>query len=177
MTIEDVISNILERNDQRRKERETMMEAFKSEPIQPNPLTNNDVVLKLSQGLMNKAPGSTSFGNTKSSGSVETWLEEGARLAGITLDPVRKSAMLKLIQRESSGNPRAVNNWDSNAKRGTPSKGILQTIQPTFDRYKVEGHNDIFNPVDNIAAALRYINSRYGDIMKVPSVITGKGGY
>ena len=43
------------------------------------------------------------------------------------------------IIRESGGNPNAVNNWDINAQNGTPSKGLLQTIQPTFDAYHVEG--------------------------------------
>lgn len=36
---------------------------------------------------------------------------------------------------ESTYNPTAVNDWDSNAKRGTPSKGLMQFIQPTFNSY------------------------------------------
>ncbi|MFW2845496.1 NlpC/P60 family protein, partial [Lactiplantibacillus plantarum] len=40
------------------------------------------------------------------------------------------SAWMKVIARESNGDPTVVNNWDSNAKMGIPSKGLVQTIQP-----------------------------------------------
>jgi hypothetical protein len=63
---------------------------------------------------------------------------------------------------ESSGNPNAVNNWDSNAAAGIPSKGLMQVIAPTFATYGLPGHNDIMNPVDNIIAAVRYANATYG---------------
>ena len=38
-----------------------------------------------------------------------------------------------IIQHESGGNPNAINNWDSNAAAGMPSKGLMQTIDPTFN--------------------------------------------
>jgi len=41
--------------------------------------------------------------------------------------------LLNQMRTESSGNPNAINLTDSNAKRGTPSKGLLQVIQPTFE--------------------------------------------
>ncbi|WP_133173812.1 phage tail tape measure protein, partial [Staphylococcus agnetis] len=40
-------------------------------------------------------------------------------------------AMMRLAKRESNYQPNAVNNWDINAQRGTPSKGLFQMIQPT----------------------------------------------
>ena len=57
---------------------------------------------------------------------------------------------------ESAGNPSAVNGWDSNAAKGTPSIGLLQVIQPTFNAYQLAGHGNIYNPVDNIIAGARY---------------------
>lgn len=77
--------------------------------------------------------------------------------------------MLK-AQKESSFNPRAINLWDSNAKKGTPSKGLLQTIDPTFNAYKLPGMNDIYNPVHNAVAAIRYIKSRYGSVFNTPGI-------
>jgi SLT domain-containing protein len=68
----------------------------------------------------------------------------------------------KLVQKESGWRADSQNNWDINAKRGHPSKGIAQTIQPTFDKYHIPGHGDIWNPVDNLAAGLNYANHRYG---------------
>ncbi|MEU8898479.1 transglycosylase SLT domain-containing protein [Nocardia sp. NPDC048505] len=72
------------------------------------------------------------------------------------------------IIRESGGNPRAINLWDSNAAAGIPSKGLLQVIDPTFERYHVEGTSwDIYDPVANIAAACNYAAARYGSIDNV----------
>ncbi|GAA1004926.1 lytic transglycosylase [Streptomyces sp. F-3] len=72
------------------------------------------------------------------------------------------------IMRESSGNPRAINLWDSNAAKGTPSKGLLQVIEPTFRAYHVPGTSyDIYDPVANITAACNYAAKRYGSIDNV----------
>ena len=74
------------------------------------------------------------------------------------------------IIRESSGNPKAINLWDINARNGIPSKGLLQVINPTFDRYHVAGtsHN-IYDPVANITAACNYAADRYGTMDNVDS--------
>lgn len=80
------------------------------------------------------------------------------------IDPTgyRVSKILATIQRESGGNPRAINLWDSNAKAGIPSKGLMQTIDPTFNAYKLAGHGNIYNGYDNLLAAINYIKHRYG---------------
>jgi hypothetical protein len=73
--------------------------------------------------------------------------------------------ILAQIQQESSGNPYAVNNWDINAARGTPSKGLLQVIAPTYRAHAKPGYRSIrFQtvPYTNIWAALEYVLSRYG---------------
>jgi hypothetical protein len=72
------------------------------------------------------------------------------------------------IMRESGGDPQAINNWDSNAAAGTPSKGLLQVIAPTFEAYHVPGTStDSFDPVANITAACNYAADRYGSIDNV----------
>lgn len=75
-----------------------------------------------------------------------------------------------IIQGESSGNPDPAILHDSNWKKGTPSRGIMQVIQPTFDAHKLPGHDNILNPVDNIIAGVRYAIDRYGSLNKVPGV-------
>lgn len=73
-----------------------------------------------------------------------------------------------LIMRESGGNPRAINLSDSNAAMGDPSRGLAQTIGSTFEAYRLGSlPDDIYDPVANIAAAIKYIQSRYGDISNV----------
>ncbi len=72
--------------------------------------------------------------------------------------------------RESSGNPHAINNWDVNAQKGIPSKGLLQVIPPTFATYHVAGTSkNIYNPVSNIVAACNYAAHRYGSMDNVNS--------
>ncbi|GLY67369.1 hypothetical protein Atai01_39880 [Amycolatopsis taiwanensis] len=68
---------------------------------------------------------------------------------------------------------------NSNAKAGHPSKGLMQTIDSTFNSYKLPGHGDIYNPVDNIIAGVRYTMSRYGSIANTPGLkaMSHGGGY
>lgn len=71
------------------------------------------------------------------------------------------------MQTESGGNPKAINLWDSNAKRGIPSKGLMQVIDPTFKSYARKGFNkNIYDPLSNILASIRYAVSRYGSLAK-----------
>lgn len=98
-------------------------------------------------------------------GSVERWrsyVERALKANGIEPTGFRVSKILATIQRESNGNPNAINNWDSNAMAGHPSIGLMQTIGPTFEAYKHAGHNNIRNGYDNLLAAINYIKHRYG---------------
>lgn len=74
-----------------------------------------------------------------------------------------------LITRESAWNADAINLTDSNAKAGHPSQGLAQTIPSTFSQYVPASLRSlgITNPVANVAAAVRYIVSRYGNITRV----------
>ncbi|MRB43215.1 transglycosylase SLT domain-containing protein, partial [Bacillus thuringiensis] len=75
------------------------------------------------------------------------------------------NALLNQMRTESNGNPRAINNWDSNAAKGTPSKGLMQVIDPTFQSYALKGYNkNIYDPLSNILASIRYTLSRYGSL-------------
>ncbi|MGW5426888.1 transglycosylase SLT domain-containing protein [Streptomyces sp. NPDC004059] len=81
-----------------------------------------------------------------------------------------------LITRESGWNPNAINRWDSNAKAGHPSQGLAQTIPGTFNHYvpKSLKSRGILDPVANVAAAIRYIVSRYGNITNVQQANANK---
>lgn len=71
------------------------------------------------------------------------------------------------MQTESGGNPRAINLWDSNAKAGIPSKGLMQVIDPTFRAYARPGFNtNIWDPLSNILASIRYAVARYGSLAR-----------
>lgn len=94
-------------------------------------------------------------------GQLGDWIRQAIKLTphtGMALAP----GIRNMIMHESGGRPNAINNWDSNAAAGTPSIGLMQTIAPTFNAYALKGHRNIYNPVDNIIAGLRYALSRYG---------------
>jgi len=68
-----------------------------------------------------------------------------------------------VARRESSYNAGAVNNWDSNAARGTPSVGAWQFIAPTFAAYHEPGTSpNIHNLVSQACAFINYARGRYG---------------
>jgi WXG100 family type VII secretion target len=112
-------------------------------------------------------------------GNVQDWIKqaiEELRKQGINVSEADAQRIWQIIQHESGGNPHAINNWDSNAAKGTPSKGLMQTIDPTFNSYKLPGHGDIWNPVDNICAGVNYAVSRYGSLANVPGIKATAGG-
>jgi len=75
------------------------------------------------------------------------------------------ASLMRRMNQESSYNPRAINNWDSNARRGTPSKGLMQVIGPTFRSYAEPGYDkDIYDPLSNILASINYTLDRYGSL-------------
>jgi SLT domain-containing protein len=84
--------------------------------------------------------------------------------------------MNTLITRESGWNASAINNWDSNAKAGHPSQGLTQTIPGTFNAYvpKSLRSRGILDPIANVAASIRYIVSRYGNITRVQQANANK---
>ncbi|MFD3659627.1 transglycosylase SLT domain-containing protein [Streptomyces sp. NPDC058659] len=105
---------------------------------------------------------------TQYADNLDGWIRESLDIMAQRGIPGSYDGILRNVMRESSGNPRAINLWDSNAVAGTPSKGLLQVIQPTFDAYHVPGTStDLFDPVANITAACNYAADRYGSIDNV----------
>ncbi|NBE55314.1 LysM peptidoglycan-binding domain-containing protein [Streptomyces boluensis] len=99
---------------------------------------------------------------------LDGWINESLDIMAKHGIPGTYEGIHRNIMRESSGNPLAINNWDSNAVAGTPSKGLLQVIAPTFDAYHVPGTSlDSYDPVANITAACNYAADKYGSIDQV----------
>ncbi|HEY8979474.1 MAG TPA: transglycosylase SLT domain-containing protein [Streptomyces sp.] len=100
--------------------------------------------------------------------TLDGWIRESLAIMAQKGIPGSYDGIYRNIIRESSGNPWAVNNWDSNAAAGTPSKGLLQVIDPTFQAYHVAGTAyDPYDPVANITAACNYAAAVYGSIDNV----------
>lgn len=110
---------------------------------------------------------------TRPAGHEAQWIDEALRVLrdhGYDTSRINPADIATIIQHESAGNPGAINLWDSNAAAGHPSKGLMQTIDSTFDAYALPGHQNIWDPVDNIIAGVRYAIARYGSTAHVPGV-------
>ncbi|MCY7933066.1 transglycosylase SLT domain-containing protein [Bacillus spizizenii] len=101
-------------------------------------------------------------------GNVKQWLMAAMMATKTPLSWL--SGLMTIAQYESGGNPNSINLWDSNAKAGNPSQGLMQTVPTTFNAHKAPGMGNIRNPIHNAAAAIGYIKSRYGSIDNVPGI-------
>lgn len=100
---------------------------------------------------------------------VEQWRDVAIKALQITgqYTPENLVYLLEQMRHESDGNPRAINNWDSNAKAGNNSRGLMQVVPTTFASYALKGYDkDIYDPLSNIIAAIRYTISVYGSLYK-----------
>ena len=80
-----------------------------------------------------------------------------------------------LAFRESTYNPHAV------AYEGVgnqTAQGLFQVLPTTFAAHSLPGLRNIWNPVDNAVAAIRYIAGRYGTPQAIPGLETNNyAGY
>lgn len=105
--------------------------------------------------------------NYVASKGVEQWRSLATKALQLTgqYSAANLNRLLYQMNTESSGNPNAINLWDSNAKRGTPSKGLMQVIDPTFRAYAMAPYNkNIWDPLSNMIASIRYAVSRHGSL-------------
>jgi hypothetical protein len=110
------------------------------------------------------------------SGNVESWRPLVMRaLSMLGLPRGWANITLQRMRQESGGNPQAINLSDSNALRGDPSKGLMQVIGSTFRAHRDNrAPNNVFDPLANILASMKYTMSRYGSL---PAGYGRPGGY
>lgn len=85
-------------------------------------------------------------------------IKSAARLLHFHIAGWQISKLLRQIQTESGGREVITNNWDSNAKAGHPSQGLLQFIPSTFNTWAVGKYRDINKGFDQILAAINALN-------------------
>ncbi|AMG33616.1 phage tail tape measure protein [Staphylococcus saprophyticus] len=96
--------------------------------------------------------------------AVQAWRPEVMKalgLAGLPQTAAYANAWLRQINTESTGNPKAVGPGSS---EGNP-KGLVQVKPGTFNAFKLSGHGNIFNGLDNLIAGMRYAKATYGGRM------------
>ncbi|MFB8071127.1 peptidoglycan DD-metalloendopeptidase family protein [Streptomyces californicus] len=123
-----------------------------------------------------------SGGGGASGKGVERWRPVVKAALAATGNPANYADLtLRRLRQESGGNPNAVNNWDINAKNGTPSVGLMQVIKPTFEAFagmfRTQGpfkHGVSVDPMANIFSSMRYAKATYGSL---PKAYNRPGGY
>jgi soluble lytic murein transglycosylase-like protein len=111
-------------------------------------------------------------------GGVDGWIAEALQV--LELPQSLAPSVKKIVMAESGGNPRAINNWDSNARRGTPSQGLMQTIPSTYKRYVHPElkNRSITDPIANLTAGIRYMIDQYGmDTLEAGGRSNSSGNY
>ncbi|MGH3795141.1 MAG: transglycosylase SLT domain-containing protein [Pseudonocardiaceae bacterium] len=94
--------------------------------------------------------------------SLDGWIAKALGLMG--LPQALSSGVKEIIMHESTGNPDAINLYDSNASAGHPSQGLMQTIPSTFRQCVLPSLADrsITDPVANITAGVRSMIAHHG---------------
>src|SRR3990172_3090688 len=112
-----------------------------------------------------KTLGVGSGGGVGISQPVQAWAPVALQALALAGSPASElGCLLSRMQKESGGNSGAINLTDSNAAAGVPSQGLMQVIPPTFAAYCAPlCQLGLTNPLANIYAATKYVQSRYGN--------------
>ncbi|MDU6161118.1 MAG: peptidoglycan DD-metalloendopeptidase family protein [Staphylococcus epidermidis] len=116
-------------------------------------------------GWLKKHNGGGKVGGSGSGNARKAIKKAQAILGGRYKSSYITEQMMRVAKRESNFQADAVNDWDVNARAGTPSKGMFQMIEPSFKAYAKKGHGNILNPTDQAISAMRYIVGKWVPIM------------
>lgn len=142
------------------------------------------------QAAAAQAAAASSVGATSSDGKPNVaagdiegwrpWVIKALEANGLTATDDRVGKVLRQIESESGGDQNIIQGIiDVNSGWVLPyahcakcatgdgqsyniAHGLMQTIITTFEAYKFEGHDDIFNGYDNLLAAINYAKQTYG---------------
>lgn len=138
---------------------------------------------ELRAGLGGKSYNPMTYGasaGNPSGHSVDRWrpyVVRALKANGFAATASQVAAWMKVIKRESNGDPSVINTWDRNAQLGHPSKGLVQTIQSTFNAYKFKDHNNPLNGFDDLLAGIHYMKAIYGSGPSAFARVSGPMGY
>ena len=93
-------------------------------------------------------------GGGKAGGKYGSTIKQALGMAGLPQTAQYIKAWQSQARTESTFNPRA--------KNPSGASGLVQVKPATFGQYKLPGHGNIWNPLDNLIAGMRYAKARYG---------------
>lgn len=152
---------------------------FSGQPVSDSKTQIGSLVSKLASTVAGKFGFGSTAGGTSGTPApvqggqfvptVERWRPLATQaLAAFGYGPEWVDPMLWQMTTESGGNPNALNDWDRNFPLYGGSKGLLQTIDPTF-RSALTGTpyaslipRGPYDPWANLLAAVSYVKRQYG---------------
>ena len=93
-------------------------------------------------------------GGGKGGGKYGKQIKQALGMAGLPQTAKYIKAWQEQARTESTFNPKARN--------PSGASGLVQVKPATFGQYKLPGHGNIWNPLDNLIAGMRYAKARYG---------------
>lgn len=93
-------------------------------------------------------------GGGKAGGKYASTIKKALGMAGLPQTDKYIKAWQSQAKTESTFNPKA--------KNPSGASGLVQVKPATFNQYKLPGHGNIWNPLDNLIAGMRYAKARYG---------------
>ncbi|WP_060416643.1 NlpC/P60 family protein [Levilactobacillus brevis] len=109
-------------------------------------------------------------------GRWKSLVAKALRANGFSASPSQISSWLKVISRESGGNPKAKQPGSDPDHDGSgPALGLVQTKRGTFDAYKKSGHGNIWNGFDDLLAGINYAKHRYGSGASMFARVASRG--
>src|SRR5699024_2097744 len=93
-------------------------------------------------------------GGGKAGGKYGSTIKKALGMAGLPQTTQYIKAWQEQARTESTFNPKA--------KNPSGASGLVQVKPGTFNQYKLPGHGNIWNPLDNLIAGMRYAKARYG---------------
>lgn len=109
-------------------------------------------------------------------GRWKSLVAKALRANGFSASASQISAWLKVISRESGGNPKAKQpGADPDHDGSGPALGLVQTKRGTFNAYKKSGHGNIWNGFDDLLAGINYAKHRYGSGSSMFARVASRG--
>lgn len=93
-------------------------------------------------------------GGGKAGGKYGSTIKQALGMAGLPQTSKYIKAWQEQARTESTFNPKAYN--------ASGASGLVQVKPGTFNQYKLPGHGNIWKPLDNLIAGMRYAKARYG---------------
>lgn len=128
--------------------------------------------------------GSDASGPGSNEGTVKDMIRRGLEMSN-AFPPTQANIdeMYSRAMQESGGDTKAINDYDVNAQNGTPSKGLFQIIEPTWESHRAMYGADMGSFDENwgfgdksASVAARYMKARYGEIVGATGVGYSEGG-